>query len=61
MAASPAELYQQREKRVLDAIALSKPDRVPVVVFFAFFPARYCGMTVQELDVRRRKAVSGPI
>jgi uroporphyrinogen-III decarboxylase len=49
MAESPAELYQQREKRVLDAIALSKPDRVPIVVFFAFFPARYCGMTVQEL------------
>lgn len=49
MAASPAELYQQREKRVLDAIALSQPDRVPIVVFFAFFPARYCGMTVQEL------------
>ena len=43
------ELYRQREKRVQDAIALRVPDRVPVLVLFAFFPARYCGMTVQEL------------
>jgi uroporphyrinogen-III decarboxylase len=44
-----AELYRQREKRVQDAIALRVPDRVPVLVLFAFFPARYCGMTIQEL------------
>ena len=43
------ELYRQREKRVQDAIALRVPDRVPVLVLFAFFPARYCGMTIQEL------------
>jgi uroporphyrinogen-III decarboxylase len=49
MTETPAELYQQREKRVLDAIALRVPDRVPLLVFFAFFPAKYCGMTVQEL------------
>ena len=49
MAETPAELYQQREKRVLDAIALRVPDRVPILVFFAFFPAKYCQTTVQEL------------
>ena len=49
MSTSPAEMYQEREKRVLDAIALRVPDRVPLLVFFAFFPAKYCGMTVQEL------------
>ena len=49
MAETPAELYQQREKRVLDAIALRVPDRVPILVFFAFFPAKYCETTVQEL------------
>ena len=49
MKETAAELYQQREKRVLDAIALRVPDRVPLLVFFAFFPAKYCGMTVQEL------------
>jgi uroporphyrinogen-III decarboxylase len=49
MKETAAELYQQREKRVLDAIALRVPDRVPILVFFAFFPAKYCGVTVQEL------------
>ena len=49
MAETSAELYQQREKRVLDAIALRVPDRVPILVFFAFFPAKYCETTVQEL------------
>lgn len=46
---TPEELYQEREKRVLDAIALRVPDRVPILVLFAFFPAKYCGMTIQEL------------
>ena len=49
MTETAAELYQQREKRVLDAIALRVPDRVPLLVFFAFFPAKYCGLTIQEL------------
>ncbi len=48
MGKSPRELYQEREKRVLDAIALKKPDRVPIMVMFGFFPARYSGMTFQE-------------
>lgn len=49
MPETATEGYQQREKRVLDAISLRVPDRVPILVFFAFFPARYCGMTIQEL------------
>jgi uroporphyrinogen-III decarboxylase len=44
-----AELYRQREKRVNDAIALRVPDRVPVEVLFGFFPAKYSGMTVEEV------------
>src|SRR5512136_2026142 len=44
-----AELYRQREKRVNDAIALRVPDRVPIEVMFAFFPARYSGVTVEEV------------
>ena len=48
MAKTPEELYQEREKRVLDAIALRKPDRVPIAVLFGFFPAKYAGMTVEE-------------
>jgi uroporphyrinogen-III decarboxylase len=49
MTESAAELFAQREKRISDAIALRVPDRVPILVFFGFFPARYAGMTVQEV------------
>jgi uroporphyrinogen-III decarboxylase len=44
-----AELYRQREKRVNDAIALRVPDRIPIEVLFGFFPAKYSGMTVEEV------------
>jgi uroporphyrinogen-III decarboxylase len=43
------ELYREREKRVLQAIALQKPDQVPLLVFFGFFPAKWAGETVQEV------------
>ncbi len=43
------ELFKQREKRVNDAIALRIPDRVPIEVMFAFFPAKYSGVTVEEV------------
>ena len=46
---TPEELYAEREKRVLDTIALKKPDRVPIMVMFGFFPARYLGMTVEDV------------
>jgi len=39
MAKAPEELYQEREKRVSDAIQLKVPDRVPFLPFFSFFPA----------------------
>jgi uroporphyrinogen-III decarboxylase len=42
------ELYAEREKRVTDAIALKKPDRVPIMVMFSFFPAKYIGITIEE-------------
>jgi uroporphyrinogen-III decarboxylase len=43
------DLYQEREKRVMDAVALKIPDRVPVTSHFSFFSARYCGITVKEM------------
>ena len=49
MSESTEELYRQREKRVNDVITLKKPDRVPVMVLFGNFPARYAGFTVQEI------------
>ena len=42
-------LYNEREKRVTDAIELRIPDRVPIIVRFNFFPAAYTGMTAGEL------------
>jgi len=45
---SNSDLYAEREKRVLDAISLRTPDRVPIVVSFGFFPVRNAGMTIQE-------------
>lgn len=46
---TPEELYREREQRVLDAISLKIPDRIPVMFFFGFFPAKYAGFTVQEV------------
>jgi hypothetical protein len=42
-------LYREREKRVTDAIELKRPDRVPIIVRFHFFPAKYAGATAEEL------------
>ncbi len=48
MGKTPEELYQEREKRVRDAVALRKPDRVPVVALLGSFPARHAGISFQE-------------
>ncbi|MBN2402989.1 MAG: hypothetical protein JXN64_11400 [Spirochaetes bacterium] len=49
MSKTPEMLYNEREKRVLDVIALKKPDRIPIMVMFSFFPAKYSGMTTEEV------------
>lgn len=41
---TPAQLYEEREKRVRDAIQLREPDRVPVRLETHAFPARYAGV-----------------
>lgn len=46
---SAQELLQQREKRIQDAIALKKPDQVPIASMWDFFPARWKGATVKEV------------
>ncbi len=48
MAKTPQELYQEREKRLNDAIQLKIPDRVPLAPLFTFFTAKYAGITCQE-------------
>ncbi|MFC1920152.1 uroporphyrinogen decarboxylase family protein [Chloroflexota bacterium] len=38
---TPEELYEEREKRVRDAINLTEPDRVPTSLRFTYFPGTY--------------------
>ena len=48
MSKSPEELYEERLKRVHDAVQLKVPDRVPFTPFFTFFWAKYSGMSCRE-------------
>jgi hypothetical protein len=40
-------LYQEREKRVTDTIALKIPDRIPIMLELSYFPAKYCGISYE--------------
>ena len=42
-------LYKERVTRLIDAITLKEPDRVPVIISPAHVPARYSGYTVKEV------------
>lgn len=48
MAQSAKDLYRQRLNRVLDAVALKVPDRVPVLLINQFLGAKYGDMTLKE-------------
>ena len=45
---SPAELYDERVKRVLDVTALRVPDRVPVFGPYQLYPYTYAGVTFKD-------------
>ena len=38
------QLRKEREKRIMDAIQLKVPDRVPVICSMGYFPAKYTGI-----------------
>jgi hypothetical protein len=40
----PARLRAEREKRIMDAIQLRIPDRVPIICGIGYFPAKYSGI-----------------
>jgi hypothetical protein len=43
------QLRQEREKRIMDAVALKKPDRVPISMSFSYFPAKFVdGVTTRD-------------
>lgn len=48
MGKPPEELFQERTKRIQDAIQLKQPDRVPFTPFLTFFPATYAGLSFEE-------------
>jgi len=41
---SAKQLRREREKRIMDAIQLRIPDRVPIMCPIGYFPARYTGI-----------------
>jgi hypothetical protein len=43
---TPEQLFEEREKRVRDTIALKQPDRVPVDVRMTYFPAKHIGIPI---------------
>lgn len=43
-----AQLYKKREQRILDAIALRTPDRVPIAFLSTFWHARQSGLTTRQ-------------
>lgn len=43
------QLFQEREKRIQDAVALKKPDRVPIACLWDFFPAKWKGVPVRDV------------
>lgn len=58
MGKSPQELFQERNKRLEDAIALRIPDRVPVAPVDAGFFVEYAGTTWEEVMYDCEKATA---
>jgi len=56
MSQTPEELLGERRKRLLDAYALRKPDRVPISLNLGYMLAKFGGITCQELDSNYEKA-----
>ena len=48
VAKTPRQLYDERLKRVEDAVSLKTPDRVPVSLSLGYFPAKYAGITCRD-------------
>ncbi len=41
-------LYREREQRIIDAVELREPDRVPISLSFSYFPAKFAGITARD-------------
>ena len=56
---TPKELYEERLKRVEDAIHLRVPDKVPTVIHCGYMGAKYVGMTCEEAHYDGERALAG--
>src|SRR3990172_11164768 len=45
---SPAALYEERNRRLLDQVALKETDRIPFVFGTRFWTAKFAGITFEE-------------
>ena len=61
MGKTPQELYQEREKRVADAIRLTIPDSVPISTILGYFPAKYAGITCEAAFAIAEKLSVAPM
>ncbi|KYH31914.1 uroporphyrinogen decarboxylase family protein [Neomoorella mulderi] len=58
VSAEAEEAYKSRANRIKKAIQLKEtPDRVPVILGVGLYPARYTGMTIQDIMYDAEKAV----
>lgn len=48
MEKSTDELYQERVNRILDAVALKEPDRVPIMGPYQAFPYYWAGVSIKD-------------
>lgn len=46
---APEQLYEEREKRITDAINLRQPDRVPVCIRVDYFAPKYAGVPASAM------------
>jgi hypothetical protein len=51
-------LYKERVTRIIDAIKLKEPDRVPTLVGVSHAPARYAGYTAKEVMYSPEKFIN---
>ena len=54
---TPEQLYNEREKRIEDAITLKKPDRIPVFGSSDLFAQERCNISLEEQMMDPDKAI----
>ncbi|MHA1232589.1 MAG: hypothetical protein ACTSPQ_18310 [Candidatus Helarchaeota archaeon] len=61
MSKKPRQLFKERNKRVMDAISLKKPDRVPITPMSTFYPTEQKGISKKDALYNPKLAVEAAI